>query len=135
MSENRTRERFDVSLTARLHGSSTQQEIRISDLSERGCYVDSIAEVFVGEAMLIRILVSKGEWLELESVVAHFSPGLGFGARFVNPDEDLRRNILSLIQRANSKLEKDPRGSWRLGEIDASRQHVVKSGVCLAMQN
>jgi hypothetical protein len=90
--------------------------------------VDSIAEVFVGEAMLIKILVARGEWLELESVVAHFLPGLGFGARFVNPDGRLRRRILSLIQRANSKLEKDPKGSWRLGEIDASRQHVMKAG-------
>jgi len=124
MKNNRTKERFDVSLTARLYGTASQHEIRISDLSESGCYVDSIAEVSVGESLLIRILVSEGEWLELESVVAHLSRGLGFGARFVSLDEPLRARILSLIHRANPNVQQDPKGSWRLGNIESSDRDV-----------
>lgn len=124
MKDNRTKARFDVSLTARLCGMTTQQEIRISDLSEGGCYVDSIAEVFVGESLLIGILVSEGEWLELESVVAHTSRGLGFGVRFVSLDDRLRSRILSLIHRANPDVKQDPRGSWRFGLIDSPDQNI-----------
>lgn len=128
MKNNRTKQRFDVSLTARVYGMTTQQEIRVSDLSEGGCYVDSIAEVSVGELLVIRILVSEGEWLELESVVAHLSRGLGFGARFVNLDDRLRDRILSLIHRANPDVEQDPKGSWRPGLMDSSSQNSEVQG-------
>ena len=124
MKNNRNKERFEVSLTARLYGTALQHEIRISDLSESGCYVDSIAEVALGESLLIKILVSEGKWLELESVVAHLSRGLGFGARFVNVDESLRASILSLIQYANPHVKQDPKGSWRLGKIESSEQDI-----------
>jgi len=122
MKNNRTKPRFDVSLTARFYGTAAHREIRISDLSEGGCYVDSISEVTLGESLVIRILVSEGEWLELKIVVAHLSRNLGFGARFVNLDEESRSRILSLIQRATSNVEQDPKGSWRLGELDCSAE-------------
>lgn len=118
MKNKRTKARFDVSLTAHFYGITTQREIRISDLSEGGCYIDSIAEVSVGESLLLKILVSEGEWLQLESVVAHLTRGLGFGARFVNLDDSVRSSIRSLIHRATSNVEQDPKGSWRLGRIE-----------------
>ncbi len=136
MKNNRTRERFEVSITARLYGTSSHHEIRISDLSESGCYVDSIAEVSVGESLLIRILVAEGEWLELESVVAHISRGMGFGARFVRLDDHLQASILSLIHRANPNIQQDPKGSWRLGNIEASDHEVDNRDNSLsAMEN
>lgn len=117
MRMNRRSKRFEVNLTARLDGVAVQQEIRVSDLSEGGCYVDSIAEVSVGETLPIRILAPEGEWIEVEGVVAHLSRGLGFGARFVGLDEELRSRILSLIHRANPDAAHDPEGSWRFGQL------------------
>jgi len=117
MNESRRQTRVDINVTARLFGSAAQQETRISDLSEGGCYVDSIAEVFVGKRIFIKILVSAAEWLELEGVVVHCSPGLGFGIRFVNLNDLGRVYVLSLIHRANPALQQDPAGSWRLAEV------------------
>jgi len=122
MKNNRTKPRFEVSLTARFYGIAAQREIRISDLSEGGCYVDSIAEVSLGESLMIRILVSEREWLGLKIVVAHLSQNLGFGARFIDLNEESRSKIRSLIQRATSNVEQDPRGSWRLGELEPSAE-------------
>lgn len=122
MKENRTQARFDINVTACLFGSAAQQETRISDLSEGGCYVDSIAEVFVGERICIKILVSAAEWFELEGAVVHCSPGLGFGVRFENLKDEGRLYLLSLIHRANPALMQDPAGSWRLAEIHAHGQ-------------
>lgn len=134
MKDNRTNERFNVSLTARLYGVTNQLAIRISDLSGGGCYVDSIAEVSVGETVLIGILVSEGDWLELDSVVAHVSRGLGFGARFVGLDDLSRSRILSLIQRANPEVEQDPKGSWRIGKIDLPNNEIEIQGDTLEAQ-
>jgi hypothetical protein len=41
-----------------------------------GCYLDTIAEVMVGETLFLRILMADGEWFDLRSVVAHYTPTL-----------------------------------------------------------
>lgn len=97
MKENRADIRFETSLTARWQGSPANQTMRISDLSTRGCYVDSIAEVTMGETLIIEILLTNGEWFELKGVVAHHTPRLGFGVRFVNQEAAQRRQIRSLL--------------------------------------
>ena len=102
MKENRTETRFDICLTARWQGSATSHNIRISDLSQGGCYVDTIAEVTVGETLFLQILMPDGEWFELQGVVAHHTPRLGFGVRFVNLDEKQHHQIRSLLRIQNS---------------------------------
>jgi len=71
--------------------------VRISDLSEGGCYVDSVPAVTVGEVLTLKILGKNDEWLELTCVVAHHSR-LGFGVRFVDLDEMQFAQIRSLIE-------------------------------------
>jgi hypothetical protein len=108
MKENRTELRYDISLTARWQGSASNQNVRIGDLSEGGCYVDSILEVLVGEALLLDVQMPDGEWLELPGVVAHHHPKLGFGVRFVDLDEGQRCEIRSLL-----RLETDCAVRWQ----------------------
>lgn len=96
MKENRTDIRFEICLTARWQGSANQ-EVRISDLSKGGCYIDSIAEVIVGETLFLKILMPNRKWFELQGVVAHHTPRLGFGVRFVNLDEKQQHHIRSLL--------------------------------------
>jgi hypothetical protein len=67
---------------ARWQGSASN-DVRIGDLSEGGCYVDTIAQV-VGKNLFLSILLPDGEWFQVQGVVAHHSPRLGFGLRFVN---------------------------------------------------
>jgi hypothetical protein len=98
MKENRSETRFDICLTARWQGSATNQNVRISDLSRGGCYVDTIGEVIVGETLFLEILMSDGEWFELQGVVARDSPGLGFGVRFMNLNEKQQHQLDALIK-------------------------------------
>jgi hypothetical protein len=98
MKENRTQLRYDMSLTARWQGSAANQYFRIGDLSEGGCYVDSFAEVIEGETLLLNIQMPNGGWLELQAVVVHHHPRLGFGVRFANLDEGQRHEIRSLLR-------------------------------------
>jgi hypothetical protein len=97
MEEKRTNLRFDVCLTARWQGSTTNQTSRISDLSYGGCYVDTIVRVIAGETLSLQLLLPDGSWFELQGVVAHESPGLGFGVRFVNLNERQRQQLSRLL--------------------------------------
>lgn len=90
--------RVETCLTAQWQGMSSRCSVRISDLSEGGCYVDSIAVVTVGEILSIRILDQTDGWLELPCVVAHHSR-LGFGLRFLDLDELQRDQIRTLTDK------------------------------------
>lgn len=102
MKENRADTRVDICLTARWQGSPTNHNVRISDLSEGGCYMDTIAEVIVGETLFLKILMPDGQWFDLQGVVVHHTPRLGFGVRFVNLDEKQHHQIRSLLRIQNA---------------------------------
>ncbi|HVQ39184.1 MAG TPA: PilZ domain-containing protein [Pyrinomonadaceae bacterium] len=104
MSERRIQPRFEVCLDVRWQGSATNYNVRIADMSEGGCYIDTILEVTKGEILSLSIMMPDHEWLELEAVVAHHFPRLGFGVRFVNSSEAQRRQIRSLIYRSNPTI-------------------------------
>jgi len=76
---------------------SSRSSVRISDLSEGACYVDSIAKVLVGELMTLNISGSSQKSFEVSCVVAHYSR-LGFGVRFVDLDEARYAQIRLLIE-------------------------------------
>jgi hypothetical protein len=97
MKENRKDPRVEITLTARWQGSASNQNVRISDLSKAGCYIDTIAEVAVGETLTLEILLVNDEWFQVKGVVAHHTPRLGFGVRFVNLHAVQRRQISSLL--------------------------------------
>lgn len=106
MEDKRAQPRFDVCLTARWQGSTANYNARIADLSEGGCYVDTIVEVIVGETLFLQILTPDGTWFELQGVVAHHFPRLGFGVRFINLDEEQLRQVRSLIPNALQDSDK-----------------------------
>jgi len=72
--------------------------VRIADLSAGGCYVDSIARVFVGECLTLNIFSSDAESFEVSCVVAHHSR-LGFGVRFVDLDDKQLAQVRALIEK------------------------------------
>jgi PilZ domain-containing protein len=94
--ERRIQRRFDVCLDAVWDGARSNSTARVADLSEGGCYIDSIAEVTEGEILRLKIKMPSGDWLDLVGVVAHSFPRLGFGLRFVNLDEE-KRSQLELV--------------------------------------
>ena len=67
--------------------------------------MDTIAEVMLGETLFLKILMANGEWFELKSVVAHYTPRLGFGVRFVNLNERQQDQIRSFLTIQNPTLD------------------------------
>jgi Tfp pilus assembly protein PilZ len=97
MSDRRNEKRWDVSLDAVWDGKSGNYSARVTDLSEGGCYVDTLGEAQVGEILSLKIQLPTGEWLELSGEVAHQTPPLGFGMRFENLSDEQVNNLRSVI--------------------------------------
>lgn len=97
MSERRGDKRWEVCFDAVWDGESGNYEARITDLSEGGCYIDSLSEACLDEILNFKLRLPSGEWLTLTGKVAHGTPQLGFGVRFVNLTEAQLEKIRSLI--------------------------------------
>ena|SRR5215510_9703268 len=106
MSERRIGKRWDVSLDAVWDGKSGNYTARITDLSDGGCYVDSLGDVTMGEFVHLKLHLPGGDWLELKGEVAHHTPPVGFGIRFLDlPEQELEK------LRAYIQYLKDPSGA------------------------
>jgi hypothetical protein len=97
MSDRRKEERLEVSLAAVWDGKSGNYTARVTDLSEGGCYVDTLGEAATGETIYFKLQAPDGDWLELAGEVAHTTPPLGFGLRFVTPTGEQVEKLRSLI--------------------------------------
>jgi len=84
--------------------SSTQaHSARVTDLSEGGCFLDSVGEVRAGEIVGFRVLLPNDDWLYLEGEVRHYTAGRGFGVKFVELNEEQTGNLHWLL-----KIAMDP---------------------------
>lgn len=69
---------------------SGRREARISDVSVGGCYIDSIADVSVGEEISFELRLPSGASVPVRGKVAYVLAGNGFGVSFTSlPDESL----------------------------------------------
>ena len=105
MSDRRTEKRWDVCLDAVWYGKSGNYQARVTDLSEGGCYVDSLGEAQVGEVIAFKLQLPEGDWLELTGKVAHQTPPLGFGLRFINLTDEQHEKLHSLFDQQLSPQE------------------------------
>ena len=101
MDDRRSRPRLSVHLDAVWHGGEERHSARITDLSEGGCYLDTVGEVMVGEIVAFRVLLPDDDWLYLEGEVRHHRQRMGFGVRFVDLNEEQTEKLLRLLQIAN----------------------------------
>lgn len=101
MVERREKPRLRVSLDAMWDSSTEAHSARVTDLSEGGCFLDSVGEVREGEIVGFRVLLPGDDWLYLEGEVRHYTPGRGFGVKFVELNEEQHENLLRLLQIAN----------------------------------
>ena len=97
MSDRRREQRLDVCLDAVWDGKSGNYSARVTDLSEGGCYVDTLGEAHVGEILSFKLQTPAGEWLELTGEVAHETLPLGFGLRFVYLSDEQMEKLRSLL--------------------------------------
>lgn len=97
MSERRREDRSQVCLEAVWDGESGKHRARVTDLSEGGCYVDTLGGTQVGEVLNLKLQLPGGKWFELAGEVAHQSPPLGFGLRFGNLTDEQIEILRTLI--------------------------------------
>lgn len=106
MDDRRSKPRLSVSLDAMWDSSTEAHSARVTNLSEGGCYLDSVGEVRSGEIVGFRILMPDDDWLYLEGEVRHLSVGTGFGVRFTELNEDQTEKLKWLLKFARGS---DPR--------------------------
>ena len=108
MDDRRSKPRLSVHLDAVWHGGEERRSARITDLSEGGCYLDTVGEVMAGEIVAFRVLLPDDDWLYLEGEVRHHRHGFGFGVQFVDINEEQLEKLLRLLQIAR---EAGPKGT------------------------
>jgi len=96
--DRRRDKRWDVCLDAVWDSRSGNFNARATDLSEGGCYIDSLNQPNVGEVLNLKLQLPNGDWLELTGEVAHQTPPLGFGLRFVELSEEQLKKLNTLIE-------------------------------------
>jgi hypothetical protein len=108
MDERRSKPRLSVQLDAVWDGGEERHSARIADLSEGGCYLDTVGEVMVGEIVAFRVLLPDDDWLYLEGEVRHHRHGVGFGVRFVELNEEQTQNLQRLLEMARAAGPEGP---------------------------
>lgn len=98
MDERRSKPRLSVNLDAVWHGGEERHSAQITDLSDGGCYLDTVGEVMVGEIVAFRVLLPDGDWLYLEGEVRHHKHRRGFGVQFVDLNEEQLTNLARLLK-------------------------------------
>ena len=81
--ERRINKRKRILLEAKWKSLSRRHETRVDDVSLGGCFVNTYAQVELGEHIDLEIQLASGEWLRLRGHVASYQPGVGFGMSFI----------------------------------------------------
>jgi|SRR5690606_31925039 len=81
-----------------LEGASGRRQVRISDLSLGGCFVDSISTHSVGDEVKLLISDADGREMEFDGKVAWLSGGVGFGVHFVGMDDENVKFLRSIVE-------------------------------------
>jgi PilZ domain-containing protein len=95
--EKRRHGRVPVVLEALWDGSTGKSRARTTDVSEGGCFIDSLGHVAVGEILSLKLLAPSGEFITVEAEVIYEMPRFGFGVHFVNLSEDDRQRLKELL--------------------------------------
>ncbi|HLN97125.1 MAG TPA: PilZ domain-containing protein [Pyrinomonadaceae bacterium] len=98
MDDRRSKQRLSVTLQARWDSATEVHTARITNLSEGGCYLDSVGEVRRGEIVGFRVLLPDDDWLYLEGEVRHHTAGQGFGVQFVDLNEEQTEKLQWLLR-------------------------------------
>jgi PilZ domain len=108
MDERRSKPRLSVNLDAVWGGELARHSARVTDLSEGGCYLDTVGEVLTGDIVAFRIMLPDGDWLYLEGEVRHHRHGIGFGVQFVDLNDEQFEKLGQLLKIARDAGRSSP---------------------------
>lgn len=105
--ESRTQERVPISMEVVCEAASGKHGARISDIDASGCYVDSIAQVAVGEVVTFKARLPTGHWVQLRGEVVSQEWHAGYDLRFKDLTDE-EQTLLAEVIKAKSE-ESAPR--------------------------
>lgn len=94
----RREERFGYIKEIVLEGASGERDARISDLSAGGCFIDTIANVPVGEPVRFQLTANDGRVMDFAGHVAYTMPATGFGVKFAGLTTEQKAFLASLLR-------------------------------------
>jgi hypothetical protein len=95
----RKHERSSFLTEVLLESSSGKREARISDVSEGGCFVDTIVIVRQGEEVSLSGKLDSGEEFTAAGKVAYVMDGFGFGVEFTDVSDTARQAISKMLNK------------------------------------
>jgi hypothetical protein len=98
--ERRQHKRFPLLLDVRFP-SLGQYSLQTYDVSLGGCYVESPGELAVGQLVPFEIQLPTGDWMPVYAQVAHHSPYIGLGMRFLGLTERDKDLLTRTIKRGD----------------------------------
>src|SRR5688572_12844045 len=102
--ERRQHERLQIYLRVRWEGLFGCHEGTVSDISAGGCFILSESKTTLRELIRLEVELHDGEWVKVWGEVTNQFPGVGFGVRYTEvDDEDEGKFSLSLEQTRSIK--------------------------------
>lgn len=101
--ERRINARKRILLEAKWESMSRRHEARVDDVSLGGCFVNTYAQVELGEHINLEIQLPSGEWLSVRGMVASYQPGVGFGMSFSALSGKQTARLQELIRTAKER--------------------------------
>ena len=86
--ENREHERTSFLTEMFLEFASGRRQVRVTDVSTGGCYVETIVSVQVGEEVKFELSHPDGHLVPFTGEVAYHFEGSGFGVKFTNLNDE-----------------------------------------------
>ena len=96
----RKEDRYTFLKEVQLEFASGKRSARISDISLGGCYVDTIAQIPVGEVLTLHLVGTSGLPMEFKGRVAYVLEGMGFGVEFTELSDAQRDFLTQVVQSA-----------------------------------
>jgi uncharacterized protein (TIGR02266 family) len=101
--ERRSQKRIPFFVEVQWEGATGKHQARTSDISQGGCFIDTVAQTTVGEILLFKMRLPSGEPIELEGEVTYVAESIGFGVRFRDLGEEDQKKIEWLVKAEESR--------------------------------
>lgn len=82
-------------------GATGNSQARTTDISEGGCFIDTMGQVAVGEMLHLKFMPPDGEYIAVEGAVVYELTPSGFAVRFTKISDSDRKRLEALIKAAD----------------------------------
>ncbi len=96
--DKRKHKRLPLLIEVLWDGGTGKYEARTTDISEGGCFIDTMGQVALGETINFKLCLTGDEWIEVQGEVTHELPRVGFGVRFTKISEADQKRLNALIR-------------------------------------